>query len=55
MSKIDKAKLPSRHVTEGPERAPHRIPEDALHINLAIDGAARRATLSGPERWSHVR
>ena len=21
---IDKAKLPSRHVTEGPERAPHR-------------------------------
>ena len=24
MSKIDKANLPSRHVTEGPERAPHR-------------------------------
>src|SRR5678810_34642 len=24
MSKIDKSKLPSRHVTEGPERAPHR-------------------------------
>jgi dihydroxy-acid dehydratase len=24
MSKFDKAKLPSRHVTEGPERAPHR-------------------------------
>lgn len=22
--KIDKANLPSRHVTEGPERAPHR-------------------------------
>ena len=21
---IDKSKLPSRHVTEGPERAPHR-------------------------------
>jgi dihydroxy-acid dehydratase len=24
MSKFDKSKLPSRHVTEGPERAPHR-------------------------------
>ena len=24
MNKFDKAKLPSRHVTEGPERAPHR-------------------------------
>ena len=24
MSQIDKSKLPSRHVTEGPERAPHR-------------------------------
>src|SRR3569833_1071598 len=24
MAKIDKSKLPSRHVTEGPERAPHR-------------------------------
>jgi dihydroxy-acid dehydratase len=24
MSKIDKSRLPSRHVTEGPERAPHR-------------------------------
>ena len=22
--KIDKSQLPSRHVTEGPERAPHR-------------------------------
>ena len=24
MSKFDKSKLPSRHVTEGPSRAPHR-------------------------------
>src|SRR5271154_2977488 len=24
MTKIDKSRLPSRHVTEGPERAPHR-------------------------------
>ena len=24
LQKFDKAKLPSRHVTEGPERAPHR-------------------------------
>ena len=24
MTKFDKSRLPSRHVTEGPERAPHR-------------------------------
>ena len=24
MSKIDKSTLPSRHATEGPDRAPHR-------------------------------
>ena len=24
MPRFDKSKLPSRHVTEGPERAPHR-------------------------------
>ena len=24
LKKFDKSKLPSRHVTEGPERAPHR-------------------------------
>ena len=38
MSRIDKSKLPSRHVTEGPSRAPHRsyfyamgLGEDEIH------------------------
>ncbi len=38
MSKFDKSRLPSRHVTEGPERAPHRsyyyamgLSEDEIH------------------------
>jgi tRNA threonylcarbamoyl adenosine modification protein YjeE len=38
---------------EWPERAPHRIPEDALHVHLATTGeTARRATLTGPARWA---
>lgn len=31
--KIDKSKLPSRHVTEGPERAPHRSYYYAMGLN----------------------
>ncbi|WP_163847522.1 dihydroxy-acid dehydratase [Pseudooceanicola aestuarii] len=41
MTKFDKSKLPSRHVTEGPERAPHRsylyamgITEEEIHQPL---------------------
>lgn len=41
MTKFDKSKLPSRHVTEGPERAPHRsylyamgLSEDEIHQPL---------------------
>ncbi len=41
MRKFDKSKLPSRHVTEGPERAPHRsyyyamgMTEDEIHQPL---------------------
>jgi tRNA threonylcarbamoyladenosine biosynthesis protein TsaE len=40
---------------EWPERAPHRIPGDALHVHLAASGeTARRATLSGPRRWAEI-
>jgi tRNA threonylcarbamoyl adenosine modification protein YjeE len=40
---------------EWPERAPHRIPEDALHVHLATMGeTGRRATLSGPRRWADL-
>src|SRR3954465_12651084 len=41
MSRFDKSKLPSRHVTEGPERAPHRsylyamgLTEEQIHQPL---------------------
>lgn len=33
MTKINKSKLPSRHVTEGPERAPHRSYLYAMGLN----------------------
>jgi tRNA threonylcarbamoyladenosine biosynthesis protein TsaE len=52
---FDDALATGAALIEWPERAPHRIPPDALHVDLAIDGSARRAILSGPERWSHVR
>ena len=39
--KFDKSKLPSRHTTEGPDRAPHRamyyamgLTEDEIHAPL---------------------
>src|SRR6186713_3260707 len=35
MSKFDKSKLPSRHVTEGPERAPHRSYYYAMGLTKA--------------------
>ncbi|HXM00319.1 MAG TPA: tRNA (adenosine(37)-N6)-threonylcarbamoyltransferase complex ATPase subunit type 1 TsaE [Rhizomicrobium sp.] len=38
---------------EWPERAPHRIPHDALHVHMAATGeSARRVTLRGPQRWA---
>jgi len=40
---------------EWPERAPHRIPFDALHVHLAASGeSARSAVLSGPQRWAEI-
>jgi tRNA threonylcarbamoyl adenosine modification protein YjeE len=40
---------------EWPERAPDRVPADALHVHLAAAGeSARRATLSGPQRWAEI-
>src|SRR5258707_312336 len=49
---VDKSKLPSRHVTEGPERAPHRsylyamgLTDEQIHqplIGVATRGGTRR-------------
>ena len=48
MTKFDKSKLPSRHVTEGPERAPHRSYYYAMglteaEIHQPFVGVASRA------------
>ncbi|HTQ14306.1 MAG TPA: tRNA (adenosine(37)-N6)-threonylcarbamoyltransferase complex ATPase subunit type 1 TsaE [Rhizomicrobium sp.] len=40
-------------LVEWPERAPDRIPGDALHVHLSDAGAsARRAVLAGCGRWT---
>lgn len=52
---FDDALAEGAALIEWPERAPHRIPDDALHVHLAIvSNAARRATLSGPPRWMEM-
>jgi tRNA threonylcarbamoyl adenosine modification protein YjeE len=38
-------------LVEWPERAPEALPPDALHVRLAVEGAARTARLTGPARW----
>ena len=44
MTKFDKSKLPSRHVSVGPERAPHRSYYYAMGLGEAdIGQAGRRA------------
>ncbi|MGH6870504.1 MAG: tRNA (adenosine(37)-N6)-threonylcarbamoyltransferase complex ATPase subunit type 1 TsaE [Rhizomicrobium sp.] len=52
---FDDALAAGAALIEWPERAPHRIPDDALHVALASTGeGARLATLSGPRRWAHL-
>jgi tRNA threonylcarbamoyl adenosine modification protein YjeE len=52
---FDDALAEGAALIEWPERAPHRIPHDALHVHLAIvSNTARRATLSGPPRWMEM-
>ncbi len=50
---LDEALDDGAALIEWPERAPHRIPKDALHVTLEVTGeTSRRATLSGPARWA---
>ena len=45
---FDKSKLPSRHVTEGPSRAPHRHGQgDGDEVALNTDGRLSGATRGG--------
>ncbi|HEY1630929.1 MAG TPA: tRNA (adenosine(37)-N6)-threonylcarbamoyltransferase complex ATPase subunit type 1 TsaE [Rhizomicrobium sp.] len=47
---FDDALATGAALIEWPERAPHRIPGDALHIRLATENG-RSARITGPERW----
>ena len=53
---FDKSKLPSRHVTEGPERAPHRSYMYAMgvgseEIHQPLIGVATCAILASYLMW----
>jgi tRNA threonylcarbamoyl adenosine modification protein YjeE len=50
---LDEALDEGAALIEWPERAPQRLPQDALHVALSIAGdAARNVRISGPARWA---
>jgi tRNA threonylcarbamoyladenosine biosynthesis protein TsaE len=49
---LDEALDEGAALIEWPERAPHRIPTDALRVALTIaDSGSRQAQLTGPASW----
>jgi tRNA threonylcarbamoyl adenosine modification protein YjeE len=49
---LDEALDEGAVLIEWPERAPHRIPADALHVRLSVTGErGRLAKIAGPARW----
>lgn len=38
-------------LVEWPERAPDYLPDETLHLRLALDGEGRRVKIIGPSRW----
>ena len=52
---LDEALDEGAVLIEWPERAPNRIPPDALHIKLTITSdRARNAHIQGSSRWSDI-
>jgi tRNA threonylcarbamoyladenosine biosynthesis protein TsaE len=51
---LDEALDEGAVLIEWPERAPQRIPADALHIYLSIAGHGRMAHIEGPVRWRKI-
>jgi tRNA threonylcarbamoyl adenosine modification protein YjeE len=49
---LDEALEEGAALIEWPERA--RMPEDALHVTLTIEGDGRAAEISGPARWAQT-
>jgi hypothetical protein len=52
---LDEALEEGAALIEWPERAPHRLPADALHVSLSVTGeGSRRAALRGPASWTSI-
>jgi tRNA threonylcarbamoyl adenosine modification protein YjeE len=51
---LDEALDEGAVLIEWPERAPQRIPADALHIQLTIAALGRMAHIEGPSRWCDI-
>jgi tRNA threonylcarbamoyladenosine biosynthesis protein TsaE len=52
---LDEAVEDGAVLIEWPERAPRRLPAEALHVELRVLGEdARSARLSGPARWQFL-
>lgn len=52
---LDEALDEGAVLIEWPERAPNRIPPDALHIKLTItNDRSRNAHIEGPSRWRDI-
>ena len=52
---LDEALDDGAVLIEWPERAPERIPADALRVDLSVAGErGRTAHIEGPSRWSHI-
>jgi tRNA threonylcarbamoyl adenosine modification protein YjeE len=52
---LDEALDEGAALIEWPDRAGNRLPPDALHVQLEMDGAGvRHADITGPARWAKV-
>jgi tRNA threonylcarbamoyl adenosine modification protein YjeE len=51
---LDEALDEGAVLIEWPDKAPQRIPSDALHIYLSIAGHGRMARIEGPSRWRDI-
>ncbi|HEY1710111.1 MAG TPA: tRNA (adenosine(37)-N6)-threonylcarbamoyltransferase complex ATPase subunit type 1 TsaE [Rhizomicrobium sp.] len=52
---LDEALDEGAALIEWPERAPHRLPPNALHVALSVTGeGSRRAALHGPASWNSL-
>jgi tRNA threonylcarbamoyl adenosine modification protein YjeE len=41
-------------LVEWPQRAPDYLPDETLHLRLALEDEARRVRITGPQRWAAI-